>query len=1284
MSSERLFRPPCPTALQHRADRERTDAECIVTGSIHPHFDLDHANSEQRAATTVTEESDGTDVIEWDISHADIIDDVTETTDATDANDTNATRSDEVTDSPPTQPTTIITADLTSPPRRSTRNQSVPNANAFQQSQILEQIRQEKRTVERKAQRTASTPTTPRSRRQTLTVSPHTPRSLTAACPRPPRPSKRTPARVHSITAALEAEPPPLITISNTFSEQELPKLYNAAKVLHMIPQSVIPHWIKTIRAHLIAYKQARASGDAQHITDALWALITVAVRTLRAVRRGSGRFNAIKWIHRRLTAAQQMIESAEYFGSQSQSGGTEVRAVRLNSTREKRDQDDACVAEACRQASMGYLGQSKRALKQTLSVAPAHEAATYSQLLSLHPQSEQVLPPLPEDAVDHLLQKRDMDAFIKHIRKIDNGSASGPSQWSGHMLRVLTTDSTCMEILMDLVNDIINGKIPVAARSFLMSSRLIAIYKDGEQQSVRPIAIGEVFYRLASRTISQEAIPRAQTLLKNQYGVGNKDGTAQVVHQLQTRISDAAKPEAAISLDLRNAFNECSRSHVMQTVYRHRELECLWKMVDFVYSSPTTLWTVGADGSLQSSPSLQSVQGVRQGDPLSPLLFALLWQIVIDEVLQEWSQQHTDDDAHILAFVDDTTIVGSVDTVFQVYDMIVEKARNIGLQVQPAKCAFIYLHAATAPPNAATAARIAENVIPSDDAITVLGVPIGVVADKYKSVLQKRLESTKHVFRRMTHKGLPKQTAAILLRVCVQTQFDYLLRMISPNTIEPYAKQFDSLVQNAVVNTLDIGDVALGGTPQNELAMTQLYLPIAMGGAGYQRVADRRFIAFFASHVGAVTDMSAQWESINRDYRQSYHDMLEVITECIDNTRAQFMASPVGGNDAEIAARAKRLQELDRLLLPWVPDDTNTTVKLSSLLQFYGSGERFITGTSLQTSLTRLAQLNQCYAFRHTSSPLIGQLSDKFRSGYHAHVVSLSSPHTGVWLSVIPRGRRFEMRDTEFVIAARMRLYVQGHKVQLKRCFCQRFHNETGVYVDDPIHGLSCLLTRGRQITARHDMMTDAVATGLRQCGTRVRVEQKGEEQKTNQRPDLFAVVNDIPTLYDGGVVQPSAVSYRGKGPLVRANEYAKEKIAKYADLAMENDARFIPFIVECNGGYGEHALYVLDDLKVFAHEEALAFAPSEVVRDMMDAVAIAIQRGNAMAIRSAWERMMHVRYEQQVVSTAQLERSLHGFETDNNNYNQEPEGDHDGMIRQSSMLQPETATALTIECIG
>ncbi len=129
-----------------------------------------------------------------------------------------------------------------------------------------------------------------------------------------------------------------------------------------------------------------------------------------------------------------------------------------------------------------------------------------------------------------------------------------------------------------------------------------------------------------------------------------------------------------------------------------------------------------------------------------------------------------------------------------------------------------------------------------------------------------------------------------------------------------------------------------------------------------------------------------------------------------------------------------------------------------------------------------------------------------------------------------------------------------------------------------------------------------------------------------------------------------------------------------------MENDARIIPFIIESNGGYGEQAGYVLNDIKVFAHEEALAFAPSEVVHDMLDAVAIAVQKGNAMAIRSAWERMMHISYEQRAVSTAQTLQSMDSRDAATDEYD-EPEGGHDEMQRLS--MSQSMATSM-VECVG
>jgi len=152
------------------------------------------------------------------------------------------------------------------------------------------------------------------------------------------------------------------------------------------------------------------------------------------------------------------------------------------------------------------------------------------------------------------------------------------------------------------------------------------------------------------------------------------------------------------------------------------------------------------------------------------------------------------------------------------------------------------------------------------------------------------------------------------------------------------------------------------------------------------------------------------------------------------------------------------------------------------------------------------------------------------------------------------------------------------------------------------------------------------------------VEVEQTGYDYDTNRRPDIFAVINNIPTFIDVGIVQPSAKSYRMVSkPLEIAHRYGRSKVDKYTQLAMDNDAAIMPFILESNGGYGEHAKYVASDIASFASTQSTAFAPSEIVNDMLDAVAVAVQRGNALAIRCSLEKTVLSNWRRRTLSTAQ-----------------------------------------------
>ena len=166
-------------------------------------------------------------------------------------------------------------------------------------------------------------------------------------------------------------------------------------------------------------------------------------------------------------------------------------------------------------------------------------------------------------------------------------------------------------------------------------------------------------------------------------------------------------------------------------------------------------------------------------------------------------------------------------------------------------------------------------------------------------------------------------------------------------------------------------------------------------------------------------------------------------------------------------------------------------------------------------------------------------------------HMSTLTRPFAGRWLQVIPTDKTTTMPDGQFTSAARIRLYLPASAAIAEHCSCDRFTNEPGAYAIDPIHALSCQRTSGREITERHGNVVDPVATGFRECGVHVHVEASGHDDETNKRPDIFAVINGVPTYIDVGVVHPSAKSYRRLLPGEVADKYGAAKIAKYKTLA-------------------------------------------------------------------------------------------------------------------------------------
>ena len=373
------------------------------------------------------------------------------------------------------------------------------------------------------------------------------------------------------------------------------------------------------------------------------------------------------------------------------------------------------------RSVALTREGHYRRAIRAISSTAPLVDTSnpdTLSLLKQQHPLPKvNTVPTLPDDAP--LITIDDDEELVKLLRQMVNGSAPGPSGWTAEMVYTLTEDPECLTGLAMLLQDITNGNVPDSLKPFLLPSTLIGIDKDAGS-SVRPIAIGEIFYRIAAYRAQHYIQGAAKTILQPiQLGVAVSGGCESIIHNLQHILELEDHPTAALAIDFKNAFNTISRKAMLEALYSHPQLQYIWRLVDFAYSTPSDLYVRNVQGLLY--PGILSAEGVRQGDPLSSLLFALTMQPVYDAIIQ----QHPSLKA--TAILDDITLVGPANDLIHSYPTIINLAQALNLQVQPSKCQLIYFHNDTTPLTDDIHAFLSQNNIPlQQDSAIVLGAPIG------------------------------------------------------------------------------------------------------------------------------------------------------------------------------------------------------------------------------------------------------------------------------------------------------------------------------------------------------------------------------------------------------------------------------------------------------------------------------------------------------------------------------------------------------------------------------
>jgi len=374
------------------------------------------------------------------------------------------------------------------------------------------------------------------------------------------------------------------------------------------------------------------------------------------------------------------------------------------------------------------------------------------------------------------------------------------------HMLAAIRGHPPAKAAILDLMNAILGGSIPVL--ELMKDCRLIALHKKGGR-GIRPIAIGEVWARLAALCALKACPSLGPDMCPLQVGVGVKGG-AQCLGLAIRAGSQALPEEVTLQLDWKNAFNSISRQAILDTIAASHSH--LFPFVKWMYATPSRLWL---PGSRASDSPLLSTSGVKQGDPIGPLLFSLTLQPLLQKISAEFPG------VRVAAYLDDTFLQGPPALVANAFSRLQSLGAAIHLKVVPDKSA-IYS------PTSASLAEIS-SLLPdikdlSSEGLVVAGCPVG--SPRFESdACKDAADRVCDLVDKLIQLDIPTQSQFLILTKSLQRKLNHLARCVPLDSFAPHLQFAQDKIWTAFLSCIRCSD--------SDVDKHQCTLPLRMGGVG-------------------------------------------------------------------------------------------------------------------------------------------------------------------------------------------------------------------------------------------------------------------------------------------------------------------------------------------------------------------------------------------------------------------------------------------------------------------
>lgn len=299
----------------------------------------------------------------------------------------------------------------------------------------------------------------------------------------------------------------------------------------------------------------------------------------------------------------------------------------------------------------------------------------------------------------------------------------------------------------------------------------------------LRPIATTNTAYRVFTAILNERLMHLAEChgwLSDCQRGFRKIDGCMINTFLLDESIAQASSqnlPRTFIFFDIRKAFDCVPHSAVISVLEYLGLDEASVRLINAIIASSEVRFHT--DDGLTCPLQLQA--GVKQGDPISPLLFSIVFDVAIKQ-LSRWLASNVPHDYEILAFADDVALCCPTVFTQEAINVFHTHLGYLGLSLNPKKCQSLTIDHGRVAPKVFTVNDSPIFTCSQIDSVKYLGLDKDT---RFFKPLTSRLASALSLANQIAGSGLMPWQKIDALKVFVLSKIAYHLKLQSSDIDE-------------------------------------------------------------------------------------------------------------------------------------------------------------------------------------------------------------------------------------------------------------------------------------------------------------------------------------------------------------------------------------------------------------------------------------------------------------------------------------------------------------------